>query len=177
MSGGTGTVVWVTGLSGAGKTTVSHALRARLRREGETAVCLDGDVIRAAMGDGLGYRENDRRVQISRLQALARYLSAQDLTVIVAALYSHAELLDWNRRNFPRYVEVYLRASLDALRRRDAKGLYAGRPDVVGVDIPWYAPATPDVVLDTDELRPPDELAAAIVAAMAGRRAGRPVGA
>ena len=160
-------VVWITGLSGAGKTTLSVALQNRLRHEAAGVVCIDGDAIRAVMGSSLGFLESDRRVQIGRLQALAKYLSDQGLLVIVAALYSHPELLEWNRRHFARYVEIYLRASLDALRRRDGKGLYAGTPNVVGVDIPWHAPASADLVIDTDRLRPVDEMVDQVVAAIA----------
>jgi bifunctional enzyme CysN/CysC len=172
-----GPVVWITGLSGAGKTTLSLGVRDCLRRTTAGVVCLDGDVVREVMGADLGYRESDRQVQIRRLQALAKALSDQGIVVIVAALYSHPELLAWNRRHFGRYVEVYLRASLTALRKRDTKGLYSGIRDVVGVDIPWHPPAAPDLVVDTETFRPPEEVAEQVVAAIdaklaAGARVG-----
>jgi cytidine diphosphoramidate kinase len=172
MNETSGAVVWITGLSGTGKTTLSEALRKRLREANMAAVCLDGDVIRAVMGD-LGYKEADRRVQIGRIQKLAKALSDQGITVIVAALYSHPDLLTWNREHFGSYVEVYLCASLAALRRRDGKGLYSGVTDVVGIDIPWHAPTAPDVIIDTNDFSPPDALAEDLVAVITKKTSGQ----
>jgi adenylylsulfate kinase len=148
-------VIWITGLSGAGKTTLCRALWQALKPECPQLVCLDGDAVRAAFGHDLGYREADRRTQIQRMQRLAQLLAVQGLVVLVAALYAHPELLAWNRQHLPEYFEIYLKASTTTLRRRDAKGLYreatAGmRPHVVGVDIPWHAPEAPDLVIDVD---------------------------
>ena len=168
MEESSGAVVWITGLSGAGKTTLSAAVRARLRRDGVCCLCLDGDMVRDAMGGDLGYREADRMKQIRRIQRLAGHLSDQGLVVIVAALYCHPELLAWNRERLPRYVEVYLRASLEALRRRDSRGVYR-QQEVVGLDIPWHAPPAPDLTLDTDQPEAPDVLADRVVAAVKSR--------
>jgi adenylylsulfate kinase-like enzyme len=146
-------VIWLTGLSGAGKTALSDALIAAVKPRLPTLVRLDGDVIRAIFGAGLGYSEPERVVQIKRIQALAKELDHQGFVVLVAALYAHPELLAWNRANFSDYFEVYLNTSLDEVRRRDSKGLYgrakAGEQhNVVGIDIPWHAPKNADLVLD-----------------------------
>ena len=164
-------VIWITGLSGAGKTTLCRALWQELKSRCPELVCLDGDAVRAAFGHDLGYRESDRRMQIQRLQRLAQLLAEQGLVVLVAALYSHPELLAWNRQNLREYFEIYLKASTDTLRRRDAKGLYreaaAGmRPHVVSVDIPWHAPDAPNLVIDVDNAPSPEVCARQVISAL-----------
>ena len=164
-------VVWVCGLSGSGKTTLCNALWQLLKPSMPQLVLLDGDAIRSAFGDGLGYREEDRVVQIKRIQNVAKMLADQGLTVIVAALYANPQLLSWNRRNLTGYFEVYLDASLDVLRRRDSKSLYTKASsgeisNVVGMDIEWHAPEHPDLVISTDDPAEPDELAQQVIAAI-----------
>jgi len=160
-------VIWLTGLSGAGKTTLGRAVY-DLIHPVAPVVFLDGDVVRAAIGDGLGYSEADRFVQIGRMSRLARLLAGQGIVVIVAALYANDELLAWNRANLPGYVEVYVSASLEALMARDSKDLYARARrgeaiDVVGIDIPWHTPPAPDLVLEMDRPEAPEVLARRVV--------------
>ena len=164
-------VIWITGLSGAGKTTLGQALWRLLQPGCGGVILLDGDAVRAAFGHDLGYREADRMTQIKRMQRLAKLLSDQGIVVLVAALYSHPELLTWNRKNLGEYFEVYLKASPATLARRDPKGLYrevaAGqRTDFVGADIPWHAPTEPDWVIEAENAPGPEECARQILAAM-----------
>jgi len=166
-----GCVVWVTGMSGAGKTTLCDALRLFLEPRLPELVVLDGDIIRQAFGNDLGYHKEDRIIQIKRLQNLAKVLSDQGQVVIVATIYSSSELLNWNRANLHDYFEIYLDASLDALRGRDTKGLYAKAEsgeitDVVGVDITWNPPASPNLVIDSDDPDQPEKLAQKVIAAV-----------
>ena len=157
-------VIWVTGISGAGKTTVCQELVHVLKKDLPQTVLLDGDVIRDAFGNDLGYAEAARKIQIQRIQRLAKALSDQDLVVVVAALYAHPDLLAWNRENIQDYYEVYIDAPLDLVRERDPKGLYAKvaagtMPDVVGIDIPWHAPEQPDLVIDARQPDSPQTIA------------------
>lgn len=157
-------VIWVTGMSGAGKTTLCTALRDLLKPRLPELMLLDGDVVRETLSTGLGYAEADRKIQIGRMQKLARMLSDQGLVVLVAALYCHPDLLAWNRENIKDYFEVYLRAPMDLLKRRDSKGLYAAAAagktrDVVGVDIAWNEPARADLIIDADSAPDPQALA------------------
>ena len=175
-------VIWLTGLSGAGKTSLAEALYQLLKPRLPELVLLDGDAVRAAFGNDLAYAEDDREIQIRRLQNIAKLLSGQQLVVIVAAVYSRPDLLTWNRKNLDGYFEVYLETSLETVRRRDRKGLYARAErgetaNVVGLDIPWRPPASPDLVINMDDPEPPAVLARRIVAGMpslATRFAGQP---
>ena len=156
---------------GTGKTTICTALQSALKPGLPELVVLDGDVVRAAFGHNLGHKEADRVLQVQRLQAMARVLSEQGLVVIVGVLYNNAELLAWNRAELQDYFEVYLKASLETVQSRDPKGLYSKRAsgeltDVVGIDIPWYEPADPDLVLDMDDPETPDEFARRIAKAV-----------
>jgi cytidine diphosphoramidate kinase len=161
-------VIWITGMSGSGKTTLAVALRDLVKPTNPHTVLVDGDTIRDAFGPGLGYDEPNRVVQINRIQKLAKILSDQDLIVIVAVLYSHPDLLKWNRENFGSYTEVYLEASMDLLHKRDQKNLYsmaaAGKTEnVVGMDIPWHAPSAPDFQFTADEETDPSHMAEKLV--------------
>lgn len=156
-------VIWLTGLSGAGKTLISQKLVERFKVAVPELVHIDGDEVRALYGNDLAFDEDSRRKQIKRIQRLAKLLDLQGLLVVVAALYSHPELLDWNRANFDDYLEVYLSAPLALVQHRDAKGLYGKAMSgemqhVVGMDIPWHAPANPDLLIDGALQEDPDAL-------------------
>lgn len=161
-------MVWITGLSGAGKTTLALALIRRLRPLGR-AILVDGDQVRALFGDDLGHDEASRRIQIGRVQRLARWLADQGQTVVVAALYCHPDLLAWNRAHLPGYFEVYLNMPISFVSARDAKGIYAaggaGR-NIVGMDIPWHEPGAPDYVVEPRMREDPDVMAGKLLAGM-----------
>jgi adenylylsulfate kinase-like enzyme len=164
-------VIWLTGLSGSGKTTLCNALWNLLKPRFPETVSLDGDVIRSAFGEGLGYREEDRVIQITRIQNLAKVLSDQGLLVLVAALYASPALLTWNRQNIQEYFEVYLATPWETLIRRDSKGLYSGAksgkiPNVVGMDIQWHIPEAPDMVISGEPTKTPDLLAQEVLDAV-----------
>jgi adenylylsulfate kinase len=164
-------VLWITGISGAGKTTVADAIRDILKPSFPQLVRLDGDEIREVFGKSLGYSAEDRSIQIQRIQRLALVLSRQQIIVIVAALYSHPSLLEWNSKNLPNYFEVHLDASLDLVKNRDSKGLYGQAeqmeiPNIVGLDIPRYDPVSPDLHINADNVPPVAELANKIIEAV-----------
>ena len=164
-------VIWVTGLSSAGKTTLCTAIRQLLKPLLPELVVLDGDVVRAAFGHDLTHTEEDRIVQVKRLQSMSKVLEDQGLVVLVGVLYAHPELLEWNRQNFREYFEVYLKISLEAAAARDPKQLYAqakeGRmTDVVGIDIPWLEPVNPDLVANQNSPEDPKIIARRILDAI-----------
>lgn len=152
-------VVWLTGLSGAGKTTIAEAIVRIVKPYLPELVLIDGDVIRDLFGAGLGYDEEARIQQIIRIQRLALFLSRQNIPVVVAALYANPELLNWNRNNLPDYFEVYVDTPLAVVQERDPKGLYSKAlsgevADVVGMDIPWHSPKNPNMVLGSLDVTP-----------------------
>ena len=153
-------VYWLTGLSGAGKTTIGRLWYERLKASGEPVVFLDGDELREAIGDDLGYTEADRRKSAMRNARLCALLGRQGLNVICCTISMFDAVRDWNRANIPGYYEVYVKASMDTLRRRDQKGLYsAQKQDVAGVDFQVEEPKKPDLILENDGQKTPEEQA------------------
>jgi adenylylsulfate kinase-like enzyme/phosphohistidine swiveling domain-containing protein len=148
-----GRVFWITGLSGAGKTTVGRELWSRLRAAARPVTFLDGDALRAVMAEDLGHSARDRRRSAMRNARLCRLLAGQGADVVCATISLFHEVQRWNREHIPGYREIYLRVPIDELRRRDCKGIYARAQrgdagDVVGIDVPAETPEAPDLVLD-----------------------------
>jgi len=148
-------VVWIIGLSGTGKTTLANLLVERIRDAGKKVVLLDGDLIRELFANDVDHTVEGRRRNAERLSFLSSYLAKQDVHVVAAVLSIFPEWRRWNRDNIPGYCEVYLKASIETLQRRDIKDLYARAlsgdiPNVVGVDIPFPEPENPDLVIEND---------------------------
>lgn len=154
-------VYWLTGLSGAGKTTIGRLWYEKLKESGEAAVFLDGDELRQVFGDDLGFTEADRRKSAMRNARLCALLARQGLTVVCCTISMFDDVRDWNRENIPGYFEVYIKASMDTLRSRDQKRLYSqGDRDVAGVHFQVEEPKTPDLILKNDgELSPAEQVA------------------
>lgn len=164
-----GIVWWITGLSGAGKTTVSRVVRDGLSLSGRTAVLLDGDAMRAVLGDTAAHGQDDRRRLAMTYARLARELAAQGIDVVCATISMFHEVRAWNRGNVRRYVEIYLRVPLSELERRDPCGLYTRArrgeaADVVGIDVPFEEPDAPDLVIDNFGAVTAEEAAVRILA-------------
>jgi adenylylsulfate kinase-like enzyme len=149
----TGRVYWITGLSGAGKTTVGGELWRRLRAAGHSVILLDGDALREVIAEDLGHSTDNRRKSAMRNARLCRMLSSQGADVVCATISLFHEVQRWNRENIPGYREIYLRVPMEELQRRDSKGIYAAAHrgdfrDVVGLDVPAELPEAPDLTLD-----------------------------
>jgi len=152
---GRGFIVWLTGLSGAGKSTIAERLRAELGQRGRTAEVLDGDDIRTHLSKGLGFSREDRDTNIGRIGYVARVLARNGGIPITAAISPYRAARDAVRAQAGAFVEVYVRCSLDELIRRDVKGLYqralAGELDhFTGISDPYEPPVRAEVVVDTD---------------------------
>ena len=168
-------LVWLIGLSGAGKSAIGTALRDRLVAAGRPCLFIDGDIMRELCGNDLGHTLADRRLNADRICRFGRYISEQGIDVVVGILSLFPESRAWNREHVPDYFEVYVRAPLATLEARDNKGLYARArrgelKDVAGIDLPFPEPERPDLVLDNDFTRTPADYADEILAALRSRR-------
>ena len=121
-------VIWITGLSGVGKTTLAIELTTRLRSLGEVVVMLDGDVLREVFGAATVNVQNhgrEGRLALAFKYAhLCRVIAQQRLTVVISTISLFSEVHAWNRTNLPGYFEVYMKVPVEELRRRDPKGIY-----------------------------------------------------
>jgi adenylylsulfate kinase-like enzyme len=148
-------VLWILGLSGAGKTTLAKLVVAELRKRDRNIVLLDGDSIRALFPGEVDHTIQGRRRNAERISALSKFLADQGIHVVAAVLSLFPEWQSWNRAYMADYAEVYLKVSLETLARRDVKNLYAPAllgeiSNVVGIDIPFPEPAHADLVIENE---------------------------
>lgn len=150
-------VLWFTGLSGAGKSTIARAVKEELDRNGVPSELLDGDEIRAVLSPDLGFSRADRDLQIQRIGYIASLLSRNGVTVLVSAISPYTESRDAALARSKRGFEIFVNATLDVVSHRDTKGLYAkyARGEIkglTGVDDPYEAPTDPHLEINTGEL-------------------------
>jgi bifunctional enzyme CysN/CysC len=155
-SGHPAAVVWLTGLSGSGKTTIARAVERRLFDEGRQTMLLDGDMLRHGLNGDLGFSRADRQENIRRVGEVARLFFEQGSIVLCAFVSPYAADRDAVRRLFPdgRFHEIHVDCDLETLRRRDPKQLYADSDagvvvGLTGVNAPFEAPSAPELVIDT----------------------------
>ncbi len=159
----TGLTVWFTGLSSAGKTTISQAVQQGLSARGYRVEWLDGDVVRKHISKGLGYTKEDRDENIRRIGFVAELLTRNGVIVLVSAISPYRAVREEMRVRIGNFLEVYVHASLEACRQRDVNGVYrraeAGEiRNVTGVDDPYEPPLEPDVVCHTDVETPEESV-------------------
>jgi adenylyl-sulfate kinase len=165
-----GFTLWFTGLSGSGKSTIAHLVGPELEQRGHVVEYLDGDTVRTHLSKGLGFSKEDRDTHIERVGWVASRLTRHGAAVIAAAISPYEETRRVARQlveEWGPFVEVFVRASVDECARRDVKGLYekAFRGEIkefTGVSDPYEEPASPELVVDTEELGP-EEAAAKII--------------
>ena len=149
-----GCVIWFTGLSGSGKTTIAHEVEAKLLDAGVGVEILDGDVVRENLSKGLGFSEEDRNTNIRRIAFVAHLLQRNGTFVITAAISPYSAIRDEARAMIKDFVEVYAEASLEVCEERDTKGLYAKArageiKGFTGIDDPYEAPENAEVICHT----------------------------
>jgi len=147
-----GTVFWITGLSGAGKTTVATCLQSALLGHGIQALLLDGDHLRAAVAEDLGFTPKDRLRAAMRYARVCRLLSEQGATIICPTISMFHACRAWNRTHISQYLEIYLKVPVSELRERDVKGLYLKHASgelehMVGLADEFEEPQHPDLIL------------------------------
>jgi len=166
-----GFTVWFTGLSGAGKTTISDAIEPLLRERGITKLeKLDGDVVRTNLSKGLGFSKEDRDTNIRRIGWVAEVLTRNGVCVIASAISPYREIRDEVRGKIGDFVEVYVKCSIPELTKRDVKGLYEKAlkgeiANFTGISDPYEEPLNPEVTVDT-EAEPLEESVGKVLAAL-----------
>jgi adenylyl-sulfate kinase len=171
-----GLVLWLTGHSGAGKSTISALAADELRARGHRVQIIDGDLIRERLSPDLGFSRADRDENVRRVTVLADLLSQHGVIVLAAMISPYRERRDQARAELGgRFVEIHVRASLEACAQRDPKGLYAKAlsgqiGEFTGISDPYEPPLEPELVLETEQLGQ-DECAARILAYVDSRLA------
>jgi adenylylsulfate kinase len=150
-----GVTIWLTGLSGAGKTTITQALEQKLLAEGYDIEVLDGDVVRTNLTKGLGFSKADRDENIRRIGFVANLLTRHGVIVLVSAISPYREIREEVKQKIGNFVEVFVNAPLNVCEERDVKGLYqqARKGEIkvfTGIDDPYEAPLNPEVECRTD---------------------------
>ena len=148
-------VIWLVGLSGAGKSTIAKALYTELKQLRQHTVLIDGDEIRELFKHdqtAKAYSLEGRRLNAERIQALCRWLDRQKIDVVCSMLCVFPHLSEQNRKDFSKYKEIFVDVPIQKLIERDNKGLYKAclsgeTKNVVGIDIPYTAPENPDLVI------------------------------
>ncbi len=153
-----GAVLWFTGLSGSGKSTIANEVAYRLHSQGHLTYVLDGDNIRHGLNKDLGFSPEDREENIRRISEVANLFADAGVLTLTAFISPYRKDRNFCRTlaGSGRFIEVYTKASLDTCEKRDPKGLYKkARAGIIkeftGIDAPYEAPETPELVIDTDK--------------------------
>jgi len=151
-----GFTIWFTGLPCSGKSTLAEKVEEMLLERGMKVEVLDGDVVRTNLSKGLGFSQEDRDINIRRIGFVCHLLTRNDVVAIGAAISPYRQIRDENRRLIGRFVEVYCKCSLEELKKRDVKGMYAKAErgeikNFTGVSAPYEEPLKPEVIVETDK--------------------------
>ena len=151
-----GFVLWMTGLSGAGKTTLAIALEKELKARGLRVERLDGDIVREGLTRDLGFSKEDRDKNIERVTFVAKLLSRNGVAVLCSFISPYRVTRDMVRGEVTNFMECYVEVTLDEVVKRDVKGLYkkalAGEiPNFTGVSDPYEPPVNAEIVVKTHE--------------------------
>jgi adenylylsulfate kinase len=150
-----GVTLWFTGLSGAGKTTITQALEKKLRESNYGIEVLDGDVVRTNLTKGLGFSKADRDENIRRIGFVSNLLTRHGVIVLVSAISPYRDIREEVRQKIGNFVEIFVNAPLAVCEGRDVKGLYqkARQGEIkgfTGIDDPYEEPLNPEVECRTD---------------------------
>ncbi len=151
-------LIWITGLSGSGKSTIGKEVYKILKKKHNNTVFLDGDNFREILGNDLSHTQDDRLNNARRIHRMCKYLISQEINVICATMSLYHEIHSLNRKYIDNYYEVFIECSLNELIRRDQKNLYTQalqgiRSDVVGINMSFDKPEKCDLIIDNSETK------------------------
>jgi adenylylsulfate kinase len=154
-----GVVIWLTGLSGSGKTTTGRILERHYHETGSRVEFLDGDELRRTISSELGFSKEDRETHARRVAFLSRLLSRNGVITIVALISPYRSFREYARNLGGNFVEVWVKCSLETCVKRDPKGLYksATQGDInnmTGIQAPYEPPTNAEIIIDTEEESP-----------------------
>ena len=152
-------IIWLIGMSASGKTTIGKKIYEKLKHSNEKWIFLDGDVFRNILGEDLGHSIEDRKKNAYRISRFCEFLSSQNINVIACVLSIFHDNQKYNKENIPGYKEIYIDVKFDNLLKRDNKKLYkkalSGKiKNVVGVDIKFKPPLSPDLIIENNAENP-----------------------
>ncbi|MFC2121401.1 adenylyl-sulfate kinase [Bacteroidota bacterium] len=150
-------VIWLTGISGSGKTTIAECLSANLRKKRIKHEILDGDIYRAILSPKSGYSIDERNEFRRKVIFIAELLIRNNIICIMPLVSSTRALRDESRKKFSSFVEVYVNCPIEVCKQRDPKGFYKKAREgkisnVVGIDIPYEEPLNPEIIINTNLL-------------------------
>lgn len=146
-----GILYWITGLSGAGKTTIGNRLYYQMKSRDSNTIILDGDILKKIAGKDLGYAREERLERAYRYCSLCKLLTDQGINVIICTIAMFDEIRDWNRNHIENYVEIFLDVDMEILKLRNRKGLYSYKGgNIAGIDVEIEYPKNPDIVINND---------------------------
>lgn len=160
---------WITGLSGAGKTTIGNRLYYELKKRQDNIVILDGDILKTVFSEVPGYSRKERQQRAMKYAKMCKSLTDQGLVVICCTIAMFDNVREWNRKNNRGYVEIFINTPMETLKRRDQKGIYSGYHDgilynIAGQDIDVEFPQNPDIEIINDETNDLEECVKRILA-------------
>ena len=148
-------ILWITGISGSGKTTLGKQFYKEFTKRKKNTIYLDGDKFRSLFGNDLKYTIKDRDTNAKRMTSFVKYISDQKINLIISANITSEKYRRWCRKNLKNFLQIYIRATIDQLKKRDYKKLYSkalsGKiKNVVGVDLPFNEPKNIDLFLENN---------------------------
>ena len=147
-------VIWLMGISGAGKTTLGRKLKEHLDGLGKKSYVIDGDLVRSFYDNDLGYSREDRMANIKRIMLAAHTLSQNNIITIVCNIHPFEELREFARKKIDNYNEIYLKKDVETSQKDDTKGMYQeniGKTEIVGIDLKFDEPRNSDLTINTGE--------------------------
>lgn len=148
-------IIWLMGISGAGKTTIGKKLEENYKKQGKKCYLLDGDEVRDLFDRDLGYTNKDREANVKRIILGAYLLDKNDIIGIICNISPLEHLRQLARKKIAGYNEIYLKKDLQTSIKNDVKGMYRenmGKTEIVGVEAAFDEPETPDLVLEVDKM-------------------------